>query len=117
MNKRIKKKRWKQAAAQSRAERLEEIRIYGADDIRTIQSCFGHYILFGEMLLDKKELWEPTAPAVVMSNAIEKAVELGAKWIEDTQIPLHELKAERNGEGKYVITCKKRCDEREQDAD
>lgn len=111
MNKRIKKKKWKQAAARSRADRLEEIRLYGVEDVHVLQHCFGHYILFGEMLLDEKTPWEPAAPAVVMANAIEKAVELGAKWIEDTQIPLHELKAERSGEGKYFITCKRRTDE------
>ena len=115
MNKRIKKKKWKQAAARSRAERLEEIRRYGADDIRTLWSCFGHFVLFGEQLLDtkpKKVTVPIELPAELWDDVIGQAVEEVTKWTEENSVLPGELKLEMRGpdKDKYIL-CKMRTDE------
>lgn len=115
MNKRIKKKKWKQAAARSRAERLEEIRLYGADDIRTIQSCFGHFVLFGEQLLDtgpKRPMVPIELPAELLDDVIGRVVEEATKWAEENRILPGDLKLEVPGpdKDKYVLR-RRRIDE------
>lgn len=115
MNKRIKKKKWKQAAARSRAERLEEIRLYGADDIRTIQSCFGHFVLFGERLLDtgpKRPTVPIELPAELWDDVIGRATEEVTKWAEENRILPGELRLEVRGpdKDKYVLS-RRRTDE------
>lgn len=115
MNKRIKKKKWKQAAARSRAERLEEIRLYGADDIRTIQSCFGHFVLFGEQLLDtgpKRPTVPIELPVEVLNDMIERVIEEATKWAEENRILPGDLKLEVQGpdKDKYVLR-RRRIDE------
>lgn len=115
MNKRIKKKKWKQAAARSRAERLEEIRLYGADDIRTLWSCFGHFVLFGEQLLDTKpkRVTVPIElPAEVWDDVIGRAAEEATKWAEENRILPGDLKLEVRwpDKDKYVLS-RRRGDE------
>lgn len=115
MNKRIKKKKWKQAAARSRADRLEEIRLYGADDIRTIQSCFGHFVLFGEQLLDtgpKRPTVPIELPAELWDDVIGRAVEEATKWAEENRILPGDLKLEVQGpdKDKYILR-RRRIDE------
>lgn len=93
MNKRIKKKKWKQAAARSRAERLEEIRRYGADDIRTLWSCFGHFVLFGEQLLDtkpKKVTVPIELPAELWDDVIGQAAQVKERELSERELWLIE---------------------------
>lgn len=73
MNKRIKKKKWKQAAARSRADRLEEIRRFGEDNAIVVRHCFVHWAIFGEKLLGDDKLWEAYCAAVMIARAEEVA--------------------------------------------
>lgn len=77
MNARIRKKKWKQAAARSRAERLQEIESRGKDDPLVIKNCFAHFLLFGDDLLGFTK--DPILMPQEVRNALDDAVLYGAE--------------------------------------
>ena len=77
MNARIRKKKWKQAAARSRAERLQEIESRGKDDPLVIKNCFAHFLLFGDDLLGFIE--DPMLMPQEVRSALDDAALYGAE--------------------------------------